>query len=412
MQQQSIHTHQFENGLMLIVEEMPGLQSAAFSFLVPAGSIYDGPGKNGSAAMLADWITRGAGTRNSRELTATLDNLGIAHSQSAGSENVTFTAASVADRVTDGLQIFSDVILRPHLGEDQFEPVKLGAEQSLIAAEDDPQRKAMVELRKRSFSAPWGLSSDGSLEDLPNILAADVRGHHERCFRPNGAILGVAGNVDAKAVIEAVGTHFGDWKQKDGTDVEPGGCGPKRTFIEHESAQTHIGVSYDSVSFPDPDYYAAWAAVSVLSGGMSARLFTEVREKRGLCYSVYASQSSLKHEGRVLCYAGTSNERAQETLDVTLQELQRLGDGIDESELQRCKARAKSSLVMQQESSRGRAGSLARNWFFLEETRTLEDVRNKIDALTVDSILDYVHRRPAQGFTVLTIGPAELKVND
>ena len=412
MQQQSIHTHQFENGLLLIVEEMPGLQSAAFSFLVPAGSIYDGFGKNGSASMLADWITRGAGPRDSRELTATLDNLGIAHSQSAGSENITFTAASVADRVTDGLEIFADVILRPHLDEGQFVPVKLGAEQSLIAAEDDPQRKAMVELRKLSFSSPWGLSSDGSLDDLPNISSDDVRGHHERCFRPNGAILGVAGNVDAKVVIEAVGKHFGDWKQKDGAAVAPGDCGPKRTFLEHESAQTHIGISYNSVSFPDPDYYAAWAAVSVLSGGMSARLFTEVREKRGLCYSVYASQASLKHEGRVLCYAGTSNERAQETLDVTLQELKRLGDGIDESELQRCKARAKSSLVMQQESSRGRAGSLARNWFFLEKTRTLDEVRQKIDALTVDSILEYVNRRPAQDFTVLTIGPKELKVND
>ena len=412
MQQQSIHTHQFENGLMLIVEEMRGLQSAAFSFLVPAGSIYEGPGKNGSAAMLADWITRGAGPHDSRELTATLDNLGITHSESAGSENITFTAASVSDRAIDGLAIFADIIRRPHLAEEQFEPVKLGAEQSLIATEDDPQRKVMVELRRRSFSAPWGFSPDGTLEDLPNITAADVRGHHKRCFRPNGAILGVAGNVDAKAIIEAIGTHFGDWEQTAETVVNPGDCGPKRTFIEHESAQTHIGVSYDSVSFPDPDYYAAWAAVSVLSGGMSARLFTEVREKRGLCYSVYASQSSLKHEGRVFCYAGTSNERAQETLDVTLQELKRLGDGIEESELQRCKARAKSSLVMQQESSRGRAGSLARNWFFLEETRTLDDVRQKIDALTVDSILEFVHRRPAQDFTVLTIGPEELKVND
>ncbi|MDA1164707.1 MAG: pitrilysin family protein [Planctomycetota bacterium] len=412
MQQQSIHTHQFENGLMLIVEEMRGLQSAAFSFLVPAGSIYDGSGKNGVAAMLADWITRGAGPHDSRELTATLDNLGISHSESAGSANVTFTAASVADRITDGLAIFGDIIRRPHLEEDQFEPVKLGAEQSLIATEDDPQRKAMVELRRRSFSAPWGLSSDGSLEDLPSISADDVRSHHDRCFHPNGAILGVAGNVDAQEVIDAVAANFGDWEKKPNTVVEPGDRGEKRSFIEHESAQTHIGISYDSVSFPDPDYYAAWAAVSVLSGGMSARLFTEVREKRGLCYSVYASQSSLKHEGQVLCYAGTSNERAQETLDVTLQELKRLGDGIDESELQRCKARAKSSLVMQQESSRGRAGSLARNWFFLEQIRTLDDVRQKIDALTIESILDYVHRRPAQDFTVLTIGPEQLTVNE
>lgn len=412
MQQQSIHTHQFENGLMLIVEEMRGLQSAAFSFLVPSGSIHDGTGKGGTAAMLADWMTRGAGEHDSRALTAVLDNQGIVHSESAGSENVTFTAAGVADRITDGLTIFSDIIRRPHLADEQFEAVRLGAEQSLIAAEDDPQRKAMVELRRLTFSSPWGLSSDGSLEDLPNISADDVRGHHERCFRPNGAILGVAGNVDAKAVIEAVGATFGDWEQKPSSKVEPGGTGPKRSFIEHESAQTHIGISYDSVSFPDPDYYAAWAAVSVLSGGMSSRLFTEVREKRGLCYSVYASQASLKHEGRVLCYAGTSNERAQETLDVTLQELKRLGDGIDESELQRCKARAKSSLVMQQESSRGRAGSLARNWFFLGKIRTLDEVRDKIDALTVESILDYVHRRPAEDFTILTIGPEELTVND
>src|SRR5690606_34074482 len=102
-------------------------------------------------------------------------------------------------------------------------------------------------------------------------------------------------------------------------------------------------VAYDAVPYPDDAYYAAWAAVGILSGGMSARLFTEVREKRGLCYSVYAALHSLRTEGRVLCYAGTTNERAQETLDVTLQELVRLREGVEQSELDRCKARAKSS---------------------------------------------------------------------
>lgn len=411
MQQQSIHTHQFDNGLMLIVEEMRGVQSAAFSFLVPGGSVYDGPGHGGTASMLADWITRGAGDRDSRELSSALDNLGIAHNQSAGSANITFTAASVADRIGDGLEIFDDVIRRPHLGEDQFEAVRLGAEQGLLAIEDEPQRKAMVELRRRSFTKPWGLPSDGSLEDLQNISGDTVRDHFKRCFRPNGAILGVAGNVDAQEVIEKVGSLFGDWEQKPEREIETGDLGPSRSFIKHESAQTHIGISYASVPFTNPDYYNAWAAVSVLSGGMSARLFTEVRERRGLCYSVHASQSSMKHEGRVLCYAGTSNDRAQETLDVTLQELQKLGDGIEESELQRCKARAKSSLVMQQESSRGRASSLARNWFFLERVRTLDEVREKLEAITVESILDYVHRFPAKDFTVLTIGPEDLQLN-
>ncbi|MBI1310234.1 insulinase family protein [bacterium] len=412
MEQQNVHTHEFDNGLTLIVEQMKDVQSAAFSFMVPAGCIYDPDDKNGTAAMLADWITRGAGSLNSRDLFTTLDNLGLQRAESAGANHITFSGASVADQLGEALCIYGDILLRPTLPEDQFEAVLLGAEQSLLAIEDEPQRRVMVELRRRTFRAPWGRSSDGCLDHLPNITPQSVRAHYETHFRPNGSIIGIAGNVDVDATIGLISDVFGSWQTKPATTIEPGDRGLARDFIEFDSAQTHIGVAYDSVPFDDPDYYTAWAATSVLSGGMSARLFTEVRERRGLCYSIYASQASMKHEGRVLCYAGTSNERAQETLDVTLQELKKLGDGIEESELARCKARAKSSLVMQQESSRGRAGSLARNWFLLGRVRTLEEVRDRIDALTVSDVVDFVRRHPARDFTVLTVGPKPLNIND
>ena len=411
MTDQNVHTHQFGNGLMLIVEEMPDVQSAAFSMLIPAGSIFDPPGQYGTASMLADWLTRGAGTQNSRELSSTLDNLGVQRSEHVGARHTSIYGACVADKLVECLRIYGDILMRPMLPDDQFEPVKLGAEHSLLSVEDDPQRKTMIELRRRSFTRPWGLPSDGSLEYLPNITPDALRNHFEKSFCPNGSILGIAGNVDAKELIQVIGDVLGEWPRKPAIVVTPGGTGPQRDFIEHDSAQTHIGVSYQSVSYPDPDYYNAWAAASVLSGGMSARLFTEVREKRGLCYSISASQASMKHEGRVVCYAGTSNERAQETLDVMLQELVRLGDGIEQNELDRCKARAKSSLIMQQESSRGRSSSLARNWFLLGEVRTLDEVRKEIDALTTESILEYVHRMPAKDFTVLTVGPKALEVN-
>ena len=362
--------------------------------------------------MLSDWITRGAGDRDSRELFTTLDNLGLQRSENVGSHHLTFSASNVATRLPECLGIFGDIIRRPHLADEEFEAVQLGAEQALLAIEDEPQRKAMVELRRRSFTMPFGLPSDGSLEHLPSIDPDTVRGHFSSHVRPNGSIVGIAGNVDARAMIDTIGQHFGDWERQPDAEVTSGDTGPRRDFIEHDSTQTHIGVAYNSVAFPEPDYYQSWAAVSVLSGGMSSRLFTEVRERRGLCYSVYASQASMKHEGRVLCYAGTSNERAQETLDVTIQELKRLGDGIEQSELDRCVARAKSSLVMQQESSRGRASSLARNWYFLSRIRTLEEVLEKIESLTVESVLDYVHRMPARDFTVLTIGPQALEVNE
>lgn len=410
MDEQSVYTHTFDNGLTLIVERMEDVQSAAFACMVPAGCIHDPEQGQGTAAMLADWITRGAGDFSSRELFTALDNLGLQRGESAGTNHVTFSGACVADRLHEALRIYGDIILRPEFPEDQFEAVRLGAEQALLSIEDEPQRRVMVELRRRTFRAPWGRSSDGCLEHLPNITPDRVRAHYETYFRPNGTIIGIAGNVDVQATVELIGEVFGGWVPATVPEVEPGLRGADREFIEFDSAQTHIGIAYDSVPFDDPDYYAAWAATSVLSGGMSARLFTEVRERRGLCYSIYASQLSMKHEGRVLCYAGTSNERAQETLDVTLQELTRLGAGIEQSELARCQARAKSSLVMQQESSRGRAGSLARNWFLLGRVRTLQEVRDRIDALTVDDVLSYVDRHPARDFTILTVGPKPLTV--
>ena len=125
-----------------------------------------------------------------------------------------------------------------------------------------------------------------------------------------------------------------------------------------------------------------WGAVGVLSGGMSARLFTEVREHRGLCYSVYAAQHTLYDRGAVFCYAGTGADRAQETLEVTLGELVRLAEGVKDAELDRVKARIKSGLIMQQESSSARSSSLVRDWYHLGYARTLDEVGRLIDQLS------------------------------
>ena len=148
--------------------------------------------------------------------------------------------------------------------------------------------------------------------------------------------------------------------------------------------------------------------VGVLSGGMSSRLFTEVREKRGLCYSVYATLSTLRDQGAVLCYAGTTNERAQETLDVLLAELARIADGIEPAELQRAQALAKSSLVMQQESSSSRARSLTRDWYHLGRATTVDEVQTAIERLTTEDVLSYLRAHPPTPCSIVTIGPQAL----
>ena len=189
-----------------------------------------------------------------------------------------------------------------------------------------------------------------------------------------------------------------------------GARGETHVHLPHDSAQTQIAVSYDSVPYSHPDYYEARGAVGVLSDGMSSRLFTEVRENRGLAYSVFASCHSLRDRGAVMCYAGTSTELAQQTLDVLLYELRRLREGIQPEELRRLKARIKSNLIMQQESSSSRAGSIAGDWFHLQSVRTLQEIGRKVDALSCDSINAYLAGNAPQGFTVVTLGAQPLEI--
>jgi predicted Zn-dependent peptidase len=411
MAHQEIQTHSIANGLTLIIEPMADVQSAAFSLLVPAGSNYDPPGQAGAAAVLSDWIMRGAGARDSRQLSNELDNLGLQRNEGVGNSHISFTGATLAESLPEALRIYADIVRSPHLPDDQFEAARTGVEQSLRAIEDEPRQKVMIELRRRCYESPWGIPSEGTLDGVEMLTPAIVRSHYERCTGPRDAILGIAGKVDVLAMEALVEDLFGGWRVKPAPTFATGPRGPARDHIKHESTQTQIGVAYDSVPYRDPGYYAAWAAVSVLSGGMSSRLFTEVREKRGLCYSVFATLNSLRDQGRVLCYAGTTAERAQETLDVTLAELIRLGQGISDDELDRCKARAKSSLIMQQESSSARASSIARDWYHLGRVETLDEVREKIDSLSVKMLLEHIAGHPAKDFTILTLGPEPLEVH-
>jgi len=186
--------------------------------------------------------------------------------------------------------------------------------------------------------------------------------------------------------------------------------GPAYTHIPNEGAQVHIALMTRTARFVDKEYYDARTAASVLSGGMSARLFTEVREKRGLCYAIGAKYHSLKEAAGISCYAGTAPEKAQETLDVVIGEFRRLAEGISEEELERAKVGLKSSLVMQSESSSSRSGSIGSDYYMLGRVRTLDEIKEKIEARTVDSILGFLRANPFEEFTVVTIGPREVRV--
>ncbi|QDV34182.1 M16 family metallopeptidase [Tautonia plasticadhaerens] len=403
--------HQYPNGLVLLAEPMPHVQSAAFSFLIPAGAAFEPAELPGSASMLGEWLIRGAGERDSRDLLSALDELGVSHAEGAQTIHSCISAASLGRNLLPALAIFADVVRRPAFDDDEVDSIRALCLQSLRSLEDDPGSKAITELRRRHFADPWGRSPIGTVEGVTAAAPDDLRSLFRRSYRPDGAILGVAGAFDWEAVRDEVGRLFGDWDAGQPSPVLERPTGPARSHLGQETQQTQIALAFPSVPVNHPDYYRARAAAAILGGYTSARLFTEVREKRGLCYSVFASYEAFKDRAAVICYAGTAPERAQQTLDVTLEEIRRLASGgVDREELDMMRAGLKSALVMQQESSMSRSASLASDWYHLGRVRPIDEVAAALDALTPEQVGAFASGMDLDAMTILTLGPEPLQL--
>lgn len=405
----SIHMHQFENGLVLLVEQMDWVESAAFSLFLPAGCSRDPADRLGLASFTCEMAQRGCGARNSRQYINDLENLGVDHTASVSLAHTSFGGAMPAEKLDDALPICADLVQRAHLPEEQLEDARSVCVQEIRALDDELSQQVMLALRRCRYGDPWGRNSQGTLASVDAVQIEDVRQFYHSTYRPRDAILSVAGNVDFAHLRDHVGVLFSQWPQAEANVPPPSTANGMSCHIEHPSQQMHLGVAYGSVPYADPRYYDARAAVGVLSDGMSSRLFTEIREKRGLCYAVYAVCHTLRDRGSVFCYAGTTTERAQETLDVLIEQLCDLQHGIRSDELMRLQARLKSALVMQQESSAARSGSMAADWYYLRRVQTLDEVCRIVDNLTCDSINAYLAEHPPSDFTIVTLGQKDLE---
>jgi predicted Zn-dependent peptidase len=407
---QKIFVHPFASGLTLVAEEMDWLESAAFALLVPAGCQFESPELGGLGNLTCEMAQRGAGSRDSRQIVSDLENLGADTSSSVTNAHTSFGGAMPAESLHDVLSIYADIVRRPHFPEDQIEDARLACLQEVRSLEDDLAQKLFVEMRRRVYGDPLGRSPQGTLETVSRLALADVKRFFVENYQPRGTILSVAGKIDWPSLRANVEKIFGDWQHRPPHVLKETPPDRQYTHIPVDSSQTHIGISFDAVPYSHPDYFQMRGAIGVLSDGMSSRLFTEVRERRGLCYTVYASCHSLRDRGGVFAYAGTTAERAQETLDVMLDQLRDLRQGVKPEELARLKGRIKRALIIQQESSPARSGSIAFDWYFLNRIRTKEELSKIIDDLSVESINAYLAKNAPSKFTVVTLGPKELKV--
>jgi predicted Zn-dependent peptidase len=410
--QQTLHSTTLANGIVVLGEHLPGLESVAIAFHAPAGAVHDGAGRCGLATLSGEMMLRGAGDRTSRQIVEALEGAGVQWSQAVSTSHASFSGAMVARQLPVALPIYADIIRRPRLEEDQLENARQMVLQNLAGTEDDPAHRAMSALRQLHYSTPWGMPSEGVSDDVERIGIDTIRGFVSAHVRPAGMIIAAAGRIDWETFVAGVEGLFGDWDAGGPEPVRTGKRGPRFRHVSHDSQQTHIAVAWSAPPYRSDDSYEATAALAILGGGSSSRLFSEVRERRGLCYSVSSGYQTLRDQAAAICYSGTSAARAQETLDVILDEIRRLPGTLERAELDRVKARAKSGLVMQQESSAARAGAIARQWYHLGTMRTLGEELDRYDRLSVDSIERWLADNPVHDLSVVSLGREPLEVPD
>lgn len=395
-------------GARFVAEPAAAARSVALTWLLPVGSAAEADDEQGRGTMLSELIFRGAGGRSSRELSEAFDRLGADRSAHIAPFHLELRITALADLLPDILPLVVDVVRRPALPDDAVESVRRLCLQTLDGLRDDPQQYVLLRLGERHLPAPFNRHGYGERAALETITGLDLRAAWTKRAVPDGSIITVAGGINPSAVMDQLNELLAGWS---GETREPDPDTPPARGVLHEqdeTAQVHLGLAYDAPPEGHEHSMLERLATTVLSGGMSGRLFTEVRERRALVYSVGATYHAGRDRGHVRLYAGTTPERAQETLDVSINEIERLRQGVTPEEFRRAVTGAKSRLVMQGESTSARAGSLAADVFRLGHPRSLGEIAAAVDAVTLDDLNDYLAQRDFGDYTIVSLGPKAL----
>jgi len=392
LKKQNIEVFTVAGGMKLAIEPIEGATTATIVWTVPVGSAGDPTGDLGAGEsnVLSEIILRGAGDHTSREFSDALDRLGVQRATSSSGYAITVSATCMAAQTEETLQLLCDMYLRPRIEADALEASRELALQSLGSLTDDPQHFVSIKINEIAIPTPFNQHGYGSVEGLNALTPESLHASWKRRCRPTGSIMGIAGAINPTKIRDLMERLLEGWR---GVSVEPKettSASRGSIYEKQVSSQTHMCLALPSPREADDASLPHRLMVRVLGGGgMSNRLFSEVREKRGLCYSVGMNYGCGRDRGLSTIYAGSTPERASETLACIRTELGRMAQGVTEGEFTRAIIGLKSGIVMGGESTMARAAALAGDIFRRGHVRTLAEVVATVDRLTLQQVNDH-----------------------
>ncbi|MCB9993293.1 MAG: insulinase family protein [Hyphomicrobiaceae bacterium] len=386
----SVISTTLDNGMTVLTHHMPHLESAALGVWVKAGSRSERDDEHGISHLLEHMAFKGTTTRTSQQIVGEIEQVGGELNAATSIEQTGYFARVLKDDVSLAADILSDI-----LRNSTFAPNELAREQQVIvqeigAAHDDPNDQVFDLFQSAVFpEQAIGRPILGTVESVTGFGADQIRAYMDRNYVGRNMVMAAAGNVEHDRLVDIAAERFSGVRPN--PEATPDGAsyvgGDSRKVSEHE--QAHIILGFEGRAYNSTGYYTSQILASVLGGGMSSRLFQEVREKRGLCYSVFAFHWAFADTGVFGVSAATGEKHVEELVPVILDELRRATEDITDDEVLRVRNQIRAGLLMSLESPSGRAGQLARQqllWGRPIEMQEIIDRINRIDAERVRAI--------------------------
>ncbi len=382
----SVEVTRLPSGLSVVTDRMPHLESASLGVWAGAGSRNEAPDEHGISHLLEHMAFKGTKRRTARQIAEEIEAVGGDLNASTSAESTGFYARVLKADVPLALDVLSDILSEP-----TFEPEELRREQNVIvqeigAVEDTPDDLVFERLHETAFpKQPLGRSILGTPETVRSFNSARIRTYLSRNYRAPDMLVAAAGAVEHERIVAEAEKRFASFIGPAAPAPEPAHFGGGTRVETRDLEQVHIALALQGLAVRDEQLYSLQVFTSVLGGGMSSRLFQEVRENRGLCYAIHAFHMPYSDTGMFALYAGTDEADAPELMRVAIDQIAIATETLNEAEVARAKAQMKAGLLMALESSEARLGQIARQMLAYGRPIPLDEIVAKVDAVTVAS---------------------------
>lgn len=386
--------------MRIVTERMPSLKSASLGLWITAGGRHERVEQNGIAHFLEHMAFKGTKTRSALQIAEAIEDVGGYLNAYTSREMTAYYTRVLEDDVALALDVVADIVLNPVFDTKEIEIERGVILQEIGQSLDTPDDVVFDWLQEVAYpDQALGRTILGPAERVGNFDRDDLFAFVQERYGPGQMILSAAGAVDHDQIVAQAEKLFGHLKAKAFTTPEAARFrgGERRELKTLE--QVHFTLAFEGPSYRDEEIYTAQIFATALGGGMSSRLFQEIREKRGLCYSIFAQASAYADTGMTTIYAGTSGELLKELCDLTVHEMRNAVDSLTQPEIDRSRAQMKAGLLMGLESPSARAERLARVMAIWDRVPSLEETIQHIDAVNSARLKDYasalVARAPA-----------------